>query len=135
MVVISGRLVADPEEIMDGKMLKFSVAVDRAGYEKDSDSDAGFFNCKMWLNDTPWNAPAAVDATRELVNNGRLGKGAPVRLIGQINQDRFIDKDGNKRSEVNLVVDHIDSFAKSNASSGSEPASQSTAVAGGAEPF
>lgn len=112
-VQLYGRLTADSDTVMDGKMLRFSVAVDRAGYDpKNPDNNAGFFNCKIWLTENDWTAPGFVKSVRHLYETGRLVKGAPVRLVGQLNHDRWEDKDGNRRSDVSIVVESIESYQK-----------------------
>lgn len=140
LVRIQGRLVSDAEYVMDGKMLRMAVAIDRAGYEKGSDSNAGFFNCKMWMTENDYTASGVVKSVRSLVENGRLSKGAPVSIVGSLNQDRFTDKDDNRRSEVNVVIEAIQSFAKSSETTNQSVAAESsdptsTAAAAAPEPF
>ena len=132
-VHLYGRLTADSEKIMDGKMLRFSVAVDRAGYDSSNkDNTAGFFNCKIWLTSNDWVAAGFIKSVEQLYEAGRLSKGAPVRIVGQLNHDRFKDKDGNSRSDVTVVVESIESYAKG-ADSTSQASSNNNAVASGAE--
>jgi single-stranded DNA-binding protein len=139
-----GRLTADAEKVMDGKMLRFSVAVDNAGYDPSNpDNKSGFFNCKIWLTDSPWSAPGYIKSVEQLFDAGRLVKGASVRLIGQLNHDRWTDKNDNKRSDVSVVVESIESYAKSTGTAGvtdttssdSAQVSGSTASYSSAEPF
>lgn len=140
-VLIYGRLTSDAELVMDGKMLRFSVAVDNAGYDKNNtDSKAGFFNCKIWLTENDWTSVGFVRSVRQLFEAGRLGKGAPVRLMGQLNHDRWDDKDGNKRSDVNIVVDSIESYAKAGGTENAATSSPSsdapiTAAYSSTDPF
>lgn len=112
LIQISGRLTADAEYVMDGKMLRFSIAVDRAGYEKGSDSNTGFFNCKIWMTENAWTASGVIEAIKSLVSDGRLAKGSPVRIVGSLNQDRYTDSNDNRRSEVNITVETIESYAR-----------------------
>lgn len=141
-VHVYGRLTADAEKVMDGKMLRFSVAVDNAGYDPSNpDNKAGFFNCKIWLTNNDWVAAGFVKSVEQLFDSGRLSKGAPVRIVGQLNHDRWTDKNDNKRSDVTVVVESIESYAKASGSttdSGSPESTQgSTATTSysSAEPF
>lgn len=113
VVQIQGRLTRDAEEVMDGKMLRFSIAVDRAGYEKGSDNNAGFFNCKIWMTENDYTASGVIKNIRTVYDTGRLSKGAMVRVVGSLNQDRYVDSDGNKRESTGITVETIESYARS----------------------
>lgn len=112
VITISGRLTADANVVMDGKMLQFSIAVDRAGYEKGSDNNTGFFNCKIWMTENKWTSVGFLEMVSELHKSGRLSKGAPVRIVGELNQDRYEDNQGNRRTDVNILVSDIRSYAR-----------------------
>ena len=83
---IIGRMTRDPESTE--KYCKFSIAVN--GY-KDSTS---FFNVVCF------------GKTGEIVGK-YCKKGSQVALNGEIKQDQFTDKDGNKRSSVSIIANRV----------------------------
>lgn len=113
IVTISGRLTRNAETIMDGKQLKFSIAVDNSGYERDNpDNRTGFFDCYVWMTESQFSPAAFTSDLQDLVKQGRLNQGAPVSIVGSLNHQRFVDKDGNKRSAVAIEVSALTSYAK-----------------------
>lgn len=118
VVNLQGRLTRDAEEIMDGDMIKFTLATDYAGYEKGTDSNTGFFDCKVWLTDSDMNAASVVKGIRSMLESGRLCKGAMVRVIGGLQHERF-EHNGQKRSNVSIVVESLESYARANDSDSS----------------
>ena len=96
-VVINGRLTADPElkYTQAGKPLTiFSLAVNRSWKTADDEKKdlVSFFNCINWgsLGESV------------ICKYGR--KGMRVTVSGQLEQNRYEDKDGNKRDKVQIVV-------------------------------
>jgi len=90
-VFLIGRLTRDVEFSMTttGKQLcKFSLAVN--GYK----DEVSFINCTAW------------EKTAELINQ-YVKKGDRVAIDGSLKQSRFEDKDGNKRSAVDVIVNSI----------------------------
>ena len=114
LVQISGRLTRDAESIMDGRQVSFSVAVDRSGYEKDSDSNAGFFDCKMWLTESDFSPAASQKDVKELFESDKLVKGIPVRVIGQLHHERWSDGEGNRRNKVVIMVENLTAYIARN---------------------
>ena len=51
LINISGGIIADPELIADGKIMKARIGVDYAGSEKDSDNNSGYFDIVFYLKD------------------------------------------------------------------------------------
>ena len=90
--IIGGRITADPElrQSPNGTYIcSFSVAVNRY-----KDEEADFFEC------TAFNERA------ELVSRN-FRKGSNILVCGRLRQERFTDKDGNKRSKVTVTVDEV----------------------------
>lgn len=92
-VTLIGRLTRDSEikEANGKSMAVFSIAVN--GY-KDSVS---FFNC------------VAFDKTAEFINQ-YCKKGHRIAIIGKLNQKSWVDKDGGKKSTVEIVVSNVQSL-------------------------
>lgn len=95
-VVLEGRLGRDPEiktTNSGAKYCKFSVAVERSyknGDERITD----------WVNCTAWNA--ACDFLEKWFH-----KGDPITVIGTLEVSKWDDKDGNKRSAMEVHVDRL----------------------------
>jgi single-strand DNA-binding protein len=92
-VIITGRLVADPEivETKNGtSVTKLCVAVDRKGREKETD----FFDC------------VAFNRTAEFAST-YLDKGRMVGLLGQLRIRQYEAKDGTKRKVFEIIVDEV----------------------------
>lgn len=140
-IQLQGRLVRDPELVLSDKALRFSVAIDGAGYERDSDNKAGFFTCQVWLTESEWTAPGFVKSVREAFEQGRLAKGVAVRIFGQLSQNRWSDDDGNRREMIMITVEHMNVYARNNASKteSGTPAAEAPVAAAAAtttvEPF
>lgn len=89
-VNISGRLTADPvvKEFGDNKQVaKFCVAIARPGRKDETD----FIDCVAWDNTSAFIAAHFV-------------KGKPIEITGELQQERWEDKDGNGRSKVVIKV-------------------------------
>ena len=105
--VIMGRLTADPELRTTGNgisVTSFSVAVDRnyqrAGQERQTD----FINVVAWRQ------------TAEFVTR-YFRKGQMIAVQGSIQTRNYEDRNGNKRTAVEIVADNI-SFCGSKAETG-----------------
>jgi single-strand DNA-binding protein len=96
-VLLSGRLTADPEPFKDGKVARFSIAVNRS-IRDDSDGswreEVSFFSCAAFNG----------IATRVL---SKLVRGDKVVIVGRLDQSRY-EKDGEKRSSVSVLVNQIE---------------------------
>lgn len=87
-----GRLTRDPEMrySQDGKAIaSFSIACN--GYKQD---DTSFFNC------------VAFGKTAEIIGQ-YCKKGKQIGIEGRLQQRTWDDKDGNKRSTVEIVVNQL----------------------------
>ena len=99
-----GRLTSDGEITYSTTGTAFyrnSIAVDRK-FKKDGEPDADFFKFKMFGK----SAETFQQWTQ---------KGSKVFLAGRNQTETYTDKDGNKRTDVKLIVDEfefLDSKAK-----------------------
>ena len=92
-VILMGRLTSDPElrQTNSGLSLcNFSIAVNRR-FNKD---ETDFFNCVAWRQ------------TAEFISKYFI-KGQQILLIGELNNESFTDKCGNKRTVTKVVVDEV----------------------------
>lgn len=113
--VIMGRLTADPELRTTGtgiSVTSFSVAVDRnyqkAGQERQTD----FINVVAWRQ------------TAEFVSR-YFRKGQMIAVQGSIQTRNYEDRNGNKRTAVEIVADNV-SFCGSKAETGAAPSGYNT---------
>ena len=121
--VIMGRLTADPELRTTGNgisVTSFSVAVDRnyqrAGQERQTD----FINVVAWRQ------------TAEFVSR-YFRKGQMIAVQGSIQTRNYEDRNGNKRTAVEIVADNV-SFCGSKAETGASTAPAGYNVAPQAAP-
>lgn len=101
MVTLVGHLVAEPELrfVKNGSAVaSFTVAHTARKYEKDTDKwvdgDTLFMKCSVWR-----------DAAENVAES--LGKGARVIVHGKLKPRSWDDKEGNKRSSIELDVDEV----------------------------
>lgn len=105
-----GRLTRDPEVRYSNEgsaVSKFSLAVDRR-YKREGQPDADFFNC------------VAFGKTAEFTEK-YLKKGTKVVLEGELQNNNYTNKDGQKVYGMQIVVNSLE-FAESKSSSNSAPA-------------
>lgn len=101
-VMVEGNLTKDAElTYLPNGTAKcgFSIGVNRS-YRKDGEwkKDASFFDVVLWAKLAEYYAE-------------KLSKGTRVRVIGSLRQDRW-EKDGQTRSRVSIVADHVDYWNK-----------------------
>lgn len=106
--LLTGRWTKDIEfkATENGALAKCSVAVDEGYGDKKYTS---FFDCVMF------------GKTAENVAN-HSGKGRKVLVEGRIKQERW-EKDGNPRSAVRIIVDHVEFLDYKDNNGGSAPSS------------
>lgn len=101
-VIFMGRLTRDPEIRYGGAnntaIAKFSIAVDRR-FRRDGDQEADFFNC------------TAFGRQGEFVEK-YLHKGTKIVLDGEIRNNNYTDKNGNKVYGTQIIANSIE-FAES----------------------
>ena len=95
VVVIMGRLTADPELRTTNNgisVTSFSVAVNR-NYSKENQTD--FINCVAWRQNA--------DFITKYFTKGQM-----IAIKGSLQQNSYTDKDGNKRTTYDVVVESAD---------------------------
>ena len=87
----------------------FAIAVNRQWKDKDGTkkSEADFFDCVAWQR------------TAEIAGE-HLKKGQPVLLEGHLQQERWEDKEGGRRSKIKMIVERIH-FLGAKETEGEEP--------------
>ena len=98
-VLLEGNLVRDPELRYTGKgtpVCSFSIACNRY-YKVDDEpqEEVSFFDV------TTWSRLATVCSEY-------LKKGRGVRVVGRLKQDRWEDPEGNPRSRLEVVAEHVE---------------------------
>ena len=105
--VIMGRLVADPElrTTPNGiSVTSFCVAVDRSFVKAGEERKADFINVVAWRQ------------TADFVTR-YFHKGSMIAVQGSIQTRSYEDKNGNKRTAVEIVADNV-SFCGSKSEQG-----------------
>ena len=95
LAIIIGRTCATPElrTTPNGtSVCSFSVAVDRAFKNADGERVTDFINCVAYRNNA------------EFISKF-FHKGSPIGLQGNIHTRSYTDKEGNKRTVTEIVVD------------------------------
>ena len=104
-VFLIGNLTRDPEltETPSGvAVCHFSIAVNRNYTSQDGERQTDFFNITVWRT--------------QAENCGRyLKKGSKVAIVGSLQNRSYEDKDGNKRSVIDIVANEVE-FLSSKAS-------------------
>ncbi len=124
--IIMGRLTADPElrTTPNGiSVTSFSVAVDRSYQKAGAERQTDFINVVAWRQ------------TAEFVSR-YFHKGSMIAVQGSIQTRNYEDRNGNKRTAVEIIADNV-SFCGSKAESGTgaAPVAQATPAAPAAPAF
>ncbi|MBT3274381.1 MAG: single-stranded DNA-binding protein [Spirochaetales bacterium] len=98
-ILVEGNLTRDPELTHTPKgtpVCNFSVASNRF-YKQDDElqKEVSFFDVVTW-------AKLAENCSEY------LEKGRGVRVVGRLQQDRWQDPEGNPRSKVKIVAEHVE---------------------------
>lgn len=105
-VTLQGRLTADPElkTLPSGvEVCNFRIACQRNFKPKDAkDYPADFFNVTAWRGRAKFVA-------------NYFKKGDLILVDGNLQQDRYTDKDGNNRSQIIISADNIQFSGRRNA--------------------
>ena len=107
VICLLGRLTADPEERVTTNgtaVTSFTVAVDRRYTPQGQERQTDFINCVAWRQ------------TAEFVAK-YFRKGQRIALQGSLQARQYTDKDGNRRTAYEVVVDNV-YFAESKSASG-----------------
>ena len=107
-VILMGRLTRDPEMRYGGAsntgIARFGIAVDRR-FKREGQPEADFFNC------------TAFGRTGEFVDK-YLRKGTKVVLDGEIQNDNYTNKEGQKVYSTQIIVNQIEFAESKNAQGG-----------------
>ena len=118
VVCLLGRLTATPEQktTQGGvSVTSFSVAVDRTYQPKGAEQrQADFINCVAWRN------------TAEFICR-YFQKGQRIALQGSLQSRNYTDKDGNRRTVYEVVVDNA-FFAESKSNGQGAPRSMDSQI-------
>jgi hypothetical protein len=132
LVNVSGGLVADPELVADGRILKLRLAIDYAGSEKDSDNKSGYFDVIYYIKDNNGFTSKNASFVASQISDGKMKKGSSLSLIGRLLQERW-KQDEKNQSKTVIVAEHLTYGQRSSngASKGSDsaPAKEATTVA------
>lgn len=98
-ILIEGNLTRDPELKSTPKgtpVCSFSVASNRF-YKQDEEyqKEVSFFDVEAWAK--------LAESCAEYLEKGR-----GVRVVGRLKQDRWQDQEGNPRSKVKIVAEHVE---------------------------
>lgn len=74
--------------------LKFTIAVEDDYKPKDGDRKTSFIDCVAWRY------------TADFLEK-YSGKGRNICVVGKLDQNKWEDKDGNKRSKLEVQVDNV----------------------------
>lgn len=116
-VVLMGRLVATPElrNTQNGiAVTSFTLAVERSFARAGEQRQADFINCVAWRN------------SAEFISR-YFQKGSMIAVTGSIQTRNYEDKNGNKRTATEVVVDQA-SFCGSKSETGTSGYSAPSAM-------
>lgn len=97
VVVLMGRLVADPElrhTPNDVAVTTIRIAVDRAYSKSGADKQTDFIDVTAWRQ------------TAEFVSR-YFTKGSMIAVQGSLHVDNYTDRDGNKRTRYDVQADNV----------------------------
>ena len=97
IVALMGRLAADPELKMTQSgiaVTSFRIAVDRTYQPKDQEKITDWIDVVAWRN------------TAEFVTR-YFHKGSMIAVQGSIQTRSYTDRDGNKRTAVEVIADNV----------------------------
>ena len=97
-VVLQGRLTADPDYRAGGNdgisFVSFTIAVERDVASKDGDRVTDFIDCLAWRQ--------TADFVRKYLSKGRM-----INVVGKLQSRKWEDKNGNKRSKLEILVSNV----------------------------
>ena len=96
-IVLMGRLTAAPELRYTGNQIQvvnFTLAVERDYTGSCTGKQTDFIKCVAWRS------------TAEFIAR-HFGKGELASVTGSLQSKSFTDKDNNKRTDWEVIVDHI----------------------------
>ena len=99
--ILEGNLVRDPEssKTPEGKSVcKFTIASNRFFKEPEEEE---------YMTEVSFFRIIAMGKMADICND-RITKGSGVRVVGRLKQDRWEDSDGNRKSSVYVIADHVE---------------------------
>ena len=123
--VIMGRLTADPElrQTPTGlSVTSFTVAVDRSYVRQGEERQADFINVVAWRQ------------TADFVTK-YFQKGSMIAVQGSIQTRNYDDKNGNKRTAVEIIADNVSFCGSKSDSTGGAPRAAAAAATAAAPAF
>ena len=96
-ITIMGRLTRDPElryTQSNTPVTSFSLAVDRDVPNRDGNRETDFIDCVAWK------------ASAEFASK-YFHKGSMAVVTGRLQTGNYTDRDGNKRTKAEVLVNHI----------------------------
>lgn len=108
-ISIQGRLVADPElgQTKSGReYARFRIAVDRDYVVKDDNGKPKVDENGRKIHDTDFFRVITWGGRSKFVND-YFHKGDMIVLDGSLRSSTYTDKDGNKRSSIEIQADNI----------------------------
>jgi single-strand DNA-binding protein len=108
-VILIGNLTRDPELTTAGStgisVCRFGLAVNRRFTNKDGNREVDFFNITAW---------------RGLGENCAkfIKKGSKVGVTGEVQIRSYDDKDGNKKTAIDIVADEVEFLDRKGDSNG-----------------
>ena len=98
-ILIEGNLIKDPvlRSTPNGTpVCLFSVATNRFFKQNDElQKEVSYFDIESWAS------------TAQSCGN-LLTKGRGVRIVGRLKQDRWTDENGNPKSRIKIVAEHVE---------------------------
>ncbi len=109
-VVLMGRLTYEPELKVTPSgvsVIRFQIACDRKYQSGNGDRQADFIDCVAWRQ------------TAEFVSK-YFHKGSMIAVEGSIQSTDYTDKNGNKRKQVEVVVNQVSFCGGKNENNGGQ---------------
>ncbi|MBQ3133158.1 MAG: single-stranded DNA-binding protein [Clostridia bacterium] len=124
IICLMGRLAGDPElrrTANQTAVTSFAVAVDRRFVPQGQERQADFIQCVAWRQ------------TAEFICR-YFHKGQRIALQGSLQSRQYTDRDGNKRTAYEVVVDNAEFCEPKSATSGYAPRGNDSQVTPYSEP-
>jgi len=131
-IILSAGLIADPELVANGNIVKLRVAVDYAGSEKGSGMSSGYFDVTYYLKDGNEFASKNAAFLANQISGGKMKKGSQLQIVGRLVQERW-QQDNQNRSKVIIAAEAVtyagSAYKKDSSDTGSSSNTKTTTVA------
>lgn len=127
-ILVEGNMVRDPElkyTPSGTAVCTFSIASNRSWKKGEEwEKEVSYFDCELWGK--------LAESIKE-----RTTKGRGVRVVGRLKQERWPDSEGNQKSKVKIVAEHVEVKPewKKDGDHASEPPKQEAPAVSGDEGF